>query len=220
MVKRERCFLWMMLMFYPADPLLCDRYRVCKFVKVWGGKYCACEHTSLSPPINILDKWGYSRKISFFLLSTLEAVQIYKYPWQVGILTTQGKYNFFLLSILEVVDAVIPKLQQKFTGAAFYKSSVDKWTTVELDLLLHKPLEIDKKVPNRNGCLLVAMWIDWRIENHKAGWYFFMLKHGCFFLSHFWQCRNIGEINFEILNSMILKVSYLWYIKLRGAPQK
>ena len=57
---------------------------------------------------------------------------------------TQGKYNFFLLSILEVVDAVIPKLQQKFTGAAFYKSSVDKWTTVELDLLLHKPLEIDR----------------------------------------------------------------------------
>ena len=45
---------------------------------------------------------------------------------------------------MEVVDAVIPKLQQKFTGAAFYKSSVDKWTTVELDLLLHKPLEIDR----------------------------------------------------------------------------
>ena len=95
MVKRERCFLWMMLMFYPADPLLCDRYRVCKFVKVWGGKYCACEHTSLSPPINILDKWGYSRKISFFLLSTLEAVQIYKYPWQVGILRGNIIFSFF-----------------------------------------------------------------------------------------------------------------------------
>ena len=34
---------------------------VCKFVKVWPGKYCACEATSLSPPINILDKWRRRR---------------------------------------------------------------------------------------------------------------------------------------------------------------
>ena len=107
---------------------------------------------------------------------------------------------------MEVVDAVIPKLQQKFTGAAFYKSSVDKWTTVELDLLLHKPLEIDRMFQIEMDAFWLQCELTEELKITKLGGIFYVETRLLFYhISGSVEISGKSTLRF----SMILKISYL-----------